>query len=79
MKLNKAENVQAAYYACWFANFSNEGCYREAVDIAHELGGIEVYNSDDGNSSWPFVPTRTFEFDDLSRAQVMYGGVFVIV
>ena len=79
MNINKAEKVEAAYDdACWFENFSSEGCYREAVDTAHELGGIEVYNSNDGNSSWSFAPTRTFEFDDLSSAQITYGGVFVI-
>ena len=77
--MNKSEKVEQAYDdACWFENFSSEGCYREAVDTAHELGGIEVYNSNDGNSSWSFAPTRTFEFDDLSRAQITYGGVFVI-
>ena len=78
--MNKAEHVEQAYDdACWFANFSSEGCYREAVDIAHELGGIEVYNSNDGNSSWSFAPSRTFEFDDASRAHVTYSGAFVIV
>ena len=77
--MNKAQQVEAAYDdACWFANFSSEGCYREAVDTAHELGGIEIANSNDGNSSWSFAPTRTFEFDDLSSVQVTYGGVFVI-
>ena len=76
----KAETVEQAYDdACWFANFSSEGCYREAVDTAHKLGGIEVYNSNDGNSSKSFAPTVEFEFDDLSSVQVTYGGVFVIV
>ena len=78
MKINKAQQVEAAYDdACWFANFSSEGCYREAVDTAHELGGIEIANSNEGNSSWSFAPTRTFEFDDLSTAQVTYGGVWL--
>ena len=77
--MNKAEKVEQAYDdACWFENFSSEGCYREAVDTAHELGGIEIANSNDGNSSWSFAPTLTFEFDDLSSVQVTYGGVFVI-
>ena len=77
MNTTKAQQVEAAYDdACWFANFSSEGCYREAVDTAHELGGVETYNSNDGNSSWSFAPTRTFEFDDSSRAYVTYGGVF---
>ena len=79
MNIDQAEKVEAAYDdACWFENFSSEGCYREAVDTALELGGVEVYNSNDGNSSWSYAPTRTFEFDDLSSAQVTYGGVFVI-
>ena len=77
MNITKAQQVEAAYDdACWFANFSSEGCYREAVDTAHELGGIEIANSNEGNSSWSFAPTRTFEFDDLSSVQVTYGGVF---
>ena len=77
--MSKAEQVEAAYDdACWFENFSSEGCYREAVDTAHELGGIETANSNDGNSSISFAPTRTFEFDDDSSVQVTYGGVFVI-
>lgn len=78
MNMNKAEKVEAAYDdACWFENFSSEGCYREAVDTAHELGGIEVFNSNDGNSSKSFAPTITFKFDDLSTAQVTYGGVWL--
>ena len=78
MNINKAEQVEAAYDdACWFENFSSEGCYREAVDTAHELGGIEIANSNDGNSSKSFAPTITFKFDDLSTAQVTYGGVWL--
>ena len=77
MNITKAEQVEHAYDdACWFANFSSEGCYREAVDTAYELGGIEIANSNDGNSSKSFAPTRTFEFDDSSSAYVTYGGVF---
>ena len=80
MNTTKAQQVEAAYDdACWFANFSSEGCYREAVDTAHELGGIEVYNSNEGNRSYSFAPTRTFEFDDSSIAQITYGGVFEIL
>ena len=80
MNINKAMAVEQAYDdACWFANFSSEGCYREAVDTAYELGGVEVHNSNDGNSSWSFAPTRDFEFDDGSSVQVTYGGVFVIL
>ena len=76
--MNKAEKVEAAYDdACWFSNYSSEGCYREAVSAAVSLGGIETYNSNDGNSSWSFAPSRTFEFDDASSAQVTYGGVWL--
>ena len=80
MKLNKAETVEQAYYdACSLVNFfRTEGCYREAIDTAHELGGIEIYNSNDYNSSISFAPIRTFQFDDLSRAQIEYDGVFII-
>ncbi len=78
MNINKAEKVEQAYDdTCWFANFSSEGCYREAVDTAHELGGIEVFNSNEGNRTYSFAPTRTFEFDDSSSAQVTYGGVWL--
>ena len=78
MNINKAEKVEQAYDdACWFANFSSEGCYREAVDTAYELGGVEIANSNDGNSSKSFAPTITFKFDDLSTAQVTYGGVWL--
>ena len=76
----KAEDVAEAYdAAAWDDNIHSEGCYALAVAAAHELGGIEIYNSNDGNSTISFAPTRTFEFDDLSSAQVTYGGVFVIV
>ena len=78
MNTNKAENVEQAYDKANYENCSSEGCYSLAVAAAHELGGIEVYNSNDGNSSISFAPTRTFEFDDLSSVQVTYGGVFVI-
>ena len=75
--MNKAENVKQVHYdAKWVANFSNLRCYSEAVDTAYELGGIEIYNSNDGNSSWSFAPSRTFEFDDASRAHVTYSGVY---
>ena len=75
----KAEDVEQAYDAAnWEEGIHSEGCYALAVAAAHELGGIEIYNSNDYNSSWSFAPTRTFEFDDLSMAQVTYGGVFII-
>ena len=76
--ITKAEKVEQAYDdACWFANFSSEGCYREAVDTALELGGMETYNSNNGNSSWSFAPSRTFEFDDLSSVYITYSSASV--
>ena len=75
--ITKAEQVKQAYDAAQWYNFSSEGCYSAAIEAAHELGGIAVYNSNDGNRSISFAPTRTFEFDDLSSAHVTYGGVFL--
>ena len=75
--ITKAMNVEQAYDdAAWGHNIHSEGCYALAVDAAHSLGGIEIYNSNDNNSSWSFAPTRTFKFDDASTAYVTYGGVF---
>ena len=74
----KAMDVEQAYDEASFEhNTHSEGCYALAVDAAHNLGGVEIYNSNDYDSSWSFAPTRTFEFDDSSTAQVTYGGVFV--
>ena len=78
MNFTKAMDVEQAYDAAQWDNISSEGCYSLAIAAAHELGGIEVYNSNDGNRTISFAPTRTFEFDDSSSAQVTYGGVFVI-
>lgn len=75
VNIPKAEKVEQAYDDAWFANFSSEGCFSIAVDTAHALGGIETYNSNYGNSSWSFAPTREFTFDDASSAQITYGGV----
>ena len=75
----KAMQVEQAYDEAAFEhNIHSEGCYALAVAAAHELGGKEIYTSNDGNSSISFAPTRTFEFDDLSAAQVTYGGVWVL-
>ena len=77
--MNKAQQVQTEYDdAAWY-NRSNEGCYALAVAAAIDLGGVEVYNINDDNSSISFAGTRTFEFDDFSSAQVTYSGVFVLV
>ena len=77
-RYTKAEDVSEAYYAAAYNNCHSEGCYSLAIAAAHELGGIEVYNSNDGNRTISFAPTRTFEFDDSSSAQITYGGVYVI-
>ena len=75
----KAMQVENAYDEAAFEhNTHSEGCYALAVDAAQNLGGVETSNSNDNNSSWSFAPTRTFEFDDLSTAQVTYGGVYVL-
>ena len=58
MNINKAEKVEQAYDdVCWFESFSSEGYYRVTVDTAYELGGIEIANSNDGNSANDFAPT----------------------
>ena len=77
--MNKAEYIEWAYDDAAYDDMPSEGCYALAVAAAHELGGIEVANSNDGNSTISFAPTRTFEFDDSSSAYVSYGGVYVIL
>ena len=78
----KAMQVENAYYEAAFEhNTHSEGCYALAVDAAQnlggiELGGIEIYNHNDGNSTWSFAPTRTFKFDDSSTAYITVSGVF---
>ena len=75
---SKASDVEQAYDVAAAEDCSSEGCYALAVAAAHKLGGVEIYNSNDYNSSISFAPTRTFEFDDLSLVQVMYGGVLCL-
>ena len=77
--ITKAMDVEQAYDAANYDNISSEGCYSRAVAAAWELGGIETANSNDGNRTISFAPTRTFEFDDSSSVQVTYGGAFVIL
>lgn len=79
MSWTKAEYIEWAYDDAAYGDMPSEGCYALAVAAAHELGGIEVANSNDGNSSKSFAPTRTFEFDDASKVQITYGGVFIIL
>ena len=78
MEFTKAEYVEQAYDAAQWDNTHSEGCYSLAIAAAHEFGGVEIYNSNDGNSTISFAPTRTFEFNDSSSAQITYGGVYVI-
>ena len=78
-RFTKAMEVEQAYDAAQWDNISSEGCYSRAVAAAHTLGGIEIANSNDGNSTISFAPTRTFEFDDSSSAYISYGGVYLIL
>jgi hypothetical protein len=75
MNITKAEQVKQVYDEAW-DNSSSEGCYALAVYFARELGGVELENSNDGNSSKSFAPSILFEFDDSSTVYVTYGGVF---
>ena len=77
--MNKAQQVEQAYdVAQWQHNTHSEGCYALAVHTAWELGGVEVQNSNDGQGSTSYAPSRTFEFDDSSSIYIMYGGTYVI-
>ena len=76
---SKAQDVEQAYDAAAFDNCHSEGCYALAIAAAHELGGVEIANSNDGNRTISFAPSRTFEFDDASSVYVSYGGVYVIL
>ena len=75
----KAEQVEQAYdTATWDDGIHSEGCYAIAIEVAHLLGGVEVQNSNDGQGSTSYAPSRTFEFDDSSSIYIMYGGTYVI-
>ena len=76
--MNKAKKVEQVYDDAHYDNCSSEGCYSLAVAAAHEFGGVEIYNSNYGNSAKSFAPTVEFEFDDASSVQITYGGVFLI-
>lgn len=75
MNINKAEKVAQTYDEAERDNLPSKGCYELAIEAAGTLGGIEIDYSPITESCTSKV---TFEFDDLSRAQVKYGGVFVI-
>ena len=73
--MNKAAQVYEVYStAKWDNNTHSEGCYSLAVHAAHELGGVETYNSNDGNRSNSFAPTRAFDFDDGTAVTVSCGA-----
>lgn len=74
---SKANKVAQAYDDAMMDGLSSESCYTLAVRAAKELGGVEIYNHNDGNSSISFAPNVIFEFDDLSIAEVTYGSVFL--
>ena len=45
-EMNKAMYVAQAYDdAAWYDSISSEGCYSRAIAAAHELGGVDVANS----------------------------------
>ena len=75
--MNKAEQVSQAYNDTAWDNIHSEGCYRCAIATAHELGGIEIYNSNDDSRTFSYAPTREFEFDDSSSVWIEYGGVYL--
>ena len=75
MNITKAEQVEKVYDAALRDNLYSKDCYALAIDVAVTLGGNEIDNSNITESCTSKV---TFEFGDLSRAQVTYGGVFVI-
>ena len=79
MNITKAEQVEQAYELSLQDNLcSNIRCYARAIEKATALGGIEIDNSnDDRDITKSCAPKVTFEFDDLSRAQVKCGGVFI--
>ena len=75
--MNKAEQVCAAYDEPFYEGYTDsEICYSCAIAAAHDLGGVEIYNSNDGNSSISFAPTRVFGFDDETAVTVTYGACF---
>ena len=79
MSWTKAEYIEWAYDDAAYGDMPSEGCYALAVAAAHELGGIEVANSNSNNGSKSLAPTVEFEFDDLSKVQITYGDVFIIL
>ena len=78
-EMTKADKVEQAYYAAVLDyNISSEGCYSLAVEAAHELGGVEIYNSNNVHSNKSCTPTLEFAFYDLSSVKITREGAFVI-
>ena len=75
MNITKAQEVQQVMDGARRDNLYLKDCYALTIDTAVTLGGIEIDNSPMTETSASKV---TFEFDDLSRAQVRYGSVLVI-
>ena len=48
-KYTKADYIEWAYDDATYDDMPSEGCYALAIAAAHELGGVETYNSNDGN------------------------------
>ena len=74
--MNKAEQVCDAYDAPWGEGRYSDACYSLAVAAAIDLGGVELWNSNVGNRTYSFAPTRVFEFDDGTAVTVTYGACF---
>ena len=74
--MNKAQQVCGAYDAPWGEGQYSEACYSLAIEAAHDLGGVETYNSNDGNRTYSYAPSRTFEFYDGSVVTVTYSAAF---
>ena len=72
---SKAEQIEQVYNTAVQDKLYSRQCYALAVQTAWKLGGVEVAVS---GMTEDCVSKVTFEFDDLSRAQVQYSGVFVI-
>ena len=46
--------------------------------LTYTLGGVEIWNSNDGQSIISFAPTRQYQMEDGSRVEVSYSGARVI-
>ena len=74
MNITKAEQLKQTYDAALRDNLYSKDCYARAIDVAEALGGNEIDNS----NMTACASKVTFEFGDLSIAQICYGGVYVI-